>query len=74
MSEGKSRSKILDCVSLIVQPDKQTDLTAEEQRQAKLVFWGLAGVFSIWYGVLLYTSNKKWFHIAWLVLVVFTLF
>ena len=47
-------------------------MTEQEKQQTKIVVAGVGGLFTIWYLYLLYTSTQKWFHLAWLAMLVYT--
>jgi uncharacterized protein (DUF58 family) len=47
-------------------------MTPLEQKQTKIVAAGFGGLFILWYIYLLFTSHQKWFHLAWLAMLVYT--
>lgn len=47
-------------------------MTPLEQKQTQIVAAGLGGLFVLWYIYLLYSSHQKWFHLAWLAMLIYT--
>lgn len=65
-------SKIMERVSLIFGDGANSDLTAQEKQQTKIVFGGIFTAFVAWYLALLYYSSQKWFHVVWLCILMYT--
>jgi hypothetical protein len=43
-----------------------------ENKNAKMTVGGVVLVFTMWYLNLMYKSSQRWFHIAWLTMLIYT--